>query len=192
MEYRKKTKRGFNLGPNSQKVLILLLGGALLGLNHNPKKYFNIVRGVAHWWKEVDQKALHRAIKSLYNSRLIKTVRNKDGTYTLVLTQKGEEKALRYKIDAIRVAPMEKWDGKWRIVLFDIPEKSRVIRDALRRALIRAGFFEYQKSVFVHPFECQDEVDFVIEFFYARPYTRFIIADSLDNEFHLKKYFKLG
>lgn len=179
------------LRATSQKILILLIGGVLLGLNRRPDKYFKIIKGIHYWMKDVDKKALNRSIKNLYRSRLIKSIRNKDGTFTLILTQEGKRAALTYKAHAIQIKPMEKWDKKWRVVLFDIPEKSRVIRDALRRALIRAGFFEYQKSVFVHPFECRDEIDFIIEFFSAKPYTRYIIADSLDNEFHLKKYFQL-
>ena len=98
---------------------------------------------------------------------------------------------MRYNIEIIKIKDMEKWDKKWRIVLFDVPEKSRVIRDALRRALMKIGFFEYQKSVFIHPFDCRDEIDFMIEFFHARQYARFVIADSLDNELHLIKHFKL-
>ena len=183
--------RGSNLGPVSQKILLLLLGGVVLGLTHRPDQYFKVLKTIVHDWKEIDRENLNRTIKRLYESRLVKTVRNKDGTFTLVLSQEGKERALTYKVKDIRISVMKKWDGRWRIVLFDVPEKSRIIRDALRRALVRAGFFEYQKSVFVHPFECQNEVNFIIEFFHARPYTRFVVAESLDNEFHLKKHFEL-
>lgn len=163
----------------------------MLGLQRRPDNYFKVIKALAHDWKEIDRRALYRSIKKLYSSRLIKTHRNNDGSWTFILTEDGKKKTLTYQIENIKIAPMKKWDGKWRIVLFDVPEKSRFIRDALRRILIRVGFFEYQKSVFVYPFECKDEIDFIIEFFYARPYTRFIVAESLDNEFHLKKHFEL-
>ena len=187
----KKDPRGSGLGPVAQKILLLLLGGLALGLSRNPRNYFKIMGAIAGDWKEIDRENLRRTINRLYESKLIKTARNKDGTFTLTLSREGKEKALTHKAQSIKILPMKKWDRKWRIVLFDIPEKSRIVRDALRRALVRAGFFEYQKSVFVHPFECQNEIDFIIEFFHARPYTRFVIADSLDNEFHLKKHFEL-
>ena len=86
---------------------------------------------------------------------------------------------------------MKKWDRKWRIIIFDIPEKCKKARDALSRSLKNAGFYRLQKSTFIHPFECKDEVDFVIEFFNLRPFVRFIIAEHLDNELHLKHYFNL-
>lgn len=39
------------------------------------------------------------------------------------------------------------WDGKWRIIIFDIPEKNRQIRNLLRYRLKEWGFIKWQKSV---------------------------------------------
>ena len=85
----------------------------------------------------------------------------------------------------------KEWDGKWRLVIFDIPEEIRKGRDALREKLRKLGFYELQKSVFVFPHECKDEVDFVIEFFGLREYVRYGVLESIDNNFHLKKVFNL-
>lgn len=41
------------------------------------------------------------------------------------------------------------WDGKYRIVVFDIPENKRVVRDLFRRRLKNWGFIVWQKSVWV-------------------------------------------
>lgn len=96
-------------------------------------------------------------------------------------------------------APARQWrvlgdiekDGKWRIVVFDIPEKKRHGRDALREKLCELGFYELQKSVLVFPYPCQDELDFLIEYFGLRRYVRVGILETIDNELHLKKYFQL-
>ncbi len=109
----------------------------------------------------------------------------------MVLTEKGNKKALTYNLDKMEIKEPEHWDKKWRMVLFDVPEKTRWIRDAFRHHLNQLGFYEFQKSVFIHPFDCQNEIDYLIEFYNARKFTRFIIADSLDNELHLKSHFKL-
>ena len=77
------------------------------------------------------------------------------------------------------------------MVLFDIPEKRKPAREALRKTLKRLGFYEFQKSVLVHPYECQDELDYVIEFFRLRPYVRTMEVVALDNEPHLKNIFKV-
>ncbi len=179
------------LGQNQKKILLLLLGGLVLGLSTNPKTSFGILKSIQKEWKEIDKEMLKKAIKSLYQSKLIKEKENADGTITLVLTDKGKERALTYNLDNIEIKKPNQWDKKWRVVLFDIPEKIKKAREAIRRHLKNLGFYEFQKSVFVHPYDCKDEIDYLIEFYDLRRFVRFIIADSLDNELHLKNYFKL-
>ncbi|MBI4008672.1 transcriptional regulator PaaX, partial [Candidatus Roizmanbacteria bacterium] len=43
----------------------------------------------------------------------------------------------------------EKWDGKWRIVIFDIPEVNKRIRQVLRETLKVLEFWPLQKSVWI-------------------------------------------
>lgn len=178
-------------GPTAQKVLLILAGGLALGLSGSPRRYFHILDIIKSEWNHIDQRALHYAIKNLYKSRMITACDNPDGTTTILLTEKGKAKALTYKIDEIKIPPMKIWDGRWRIIIFDIPEHMKKARDALARTLKGAGFHQLQKSVFIHPWECKNEIDFIIEFFLVRPYIRFILAEDLDNVLHLKKLFKL-
>lgn len=179
------------IGPTAQKVVLLLWGGLALGLTHSPRQYFKIIRMIGKEWNTIERRALYNAIKSLYRSRLIDAEDNSNSTTTLILTERGKKKALTYQIDEIKIPPMKRWDHKWRMVLFDIPEHAKKARDALARALKSAGFIKFQKSVFIHPFECKNEVDFIIEFFNVRPYVRFITATEIDNELHLKNQFNL-
>ncbi len=184
-------KQYFRLGPNQQKILLLLASGLALGLAGTPGSYFKIIRGASKEWQVINDISLKRAIRSLYRSKLIKEYDNSDGSTTMILTEKGKEKALTFDIDNIIVKKPKYWDGKWRVVLFDIPEKRKPAREALRKTLKRLGFYEFQKSVLVHPYECQDELDYVIEFFHLRPYVRTMRVVALDNEAHLKNIFKV-
>ena len=188
---RQEGQKFIQLKPTTQKVLVLLLGGLALGLSSSPKQYFRVLKAIAKDWKTINRYALHRAIKRLYRSRLIDARDNPDGTTTLFLTKKGKNIALKYNIDNIKIAPMKKWDGKWRLALFDIPERHKKARNALSLTLKKIGCLQFQKSVFVHPFECSNEIDFIIEFFSLRSYVRFILAEHIDNELHLKKHFSL-
>lgn len=180
------------LGTIQQKTLLLLQGGLILGLSCSPKISFKILEGVAKEWKDIEKRALKRAIKSLYESKMIemKYDKKKDAV-AVVLTDKGKKKALTYDLDKMEIKKPQKWDRKWRIVLFDIPESNKKERDGLRYRLKRLGFFEYQKSVFVHPYDCKNEIDYIVEFWFIRKFVRFIIADFLDNELHLKHHFGL-
>jgi len=173
-----------------QKVLLLLFGGIAFGYSYTPNRQWRILKEVAQAWKEINEKKLRKEIKELYRSKLVTKKENPDGSYAVVLTEKGKLRVLTYHFKKMRIEN-KKWDGKWRMVVFDIPEKKRKGRDALRGELKKIGFYELQKSVFVFPYECQDEIDFVIEFFDLRKYVRFGILKSIDNELHLKKIFKL-
>lgn len=179
------------LGSTQKKIILLIFGGIALGLSASPKRSFQILKGLQKEWQWINRQNLKRAIKKLYESKLIKEKENSDGTITLVLTEKGKEKALTYNIEEMEIKEPKQWDKKWRIVLFDIPERARQIRDAFRHHLKQLGFYEFQKSVFVHPYDCLDEIEYLIEFYDARRFIRFIIAEHLDNELHLKNHFRL-
>ncbi|MEK7121329.1 MAG: hypothetical protein AAB857_01325 [Patescibacteria group bacterium] len=187
----KKGNKINRLGPNQQKVLLLLFGGIGLSVARSPNQYFKVFKEVKKEWQKINDRALNNAIRDLYRSKLIKERENSDGSLTMVLTDKGKKKAITFNIDNMEIKKPKKWDKKWRLVLFDIPEKHKPAREALRDALKRLSFHEYQKSVFIHPYECQKEIDFVIEYFDIRPFVRIIISVSLDNELHFRKLFGL-
>ncbi|OGZ18254.1 MAG: CRISPR-associated endonuclease Cas2 [Candidatus Nealsonbacteria bacterium RBG_13_37_56] len=173
-----------------KKILLLLFGGLAFGYSITPNRQWKILKQVSREWKNINKENLRQQIKELYRSKVIKRKENPDGSYTIILTEKGRLKVLTYYFEKIKIEG-GKWDGKWRLVIFDIPEKKRRGRDALRDKIREVGFYELQKSVFVFPYECKDEIDFIIEFFDLRKYVRFGILDSIDNELHLKKIFKL-
>lgn len=180
------------VGVNQRKILLLLEAGAALALSGSPRTSFRILEQVSREWRRIDAEALRDSIRRLYQSRLIDTRDHPDGRTTIVLSQEGKEKCLTYKLDELGVARPKSWDKKWRIIVSDIPEKRRRARDALREHLRQLGCYEFQKSVFVHPFDCRDEIDFLIEFYQLRPFVRFIIAEDIDNALHLKQEFGLS
>ena len=142
-------------------------------------------------WKEINKASLNRAIQSLYESKLVSTKDNRDGTLTLVLSKEGERLALTYDIENMEIKHPRNWDGKWRIVMFDVPEKIKKVRDALRMHFKNMGFYEFQKSVFVHPYPCAKEIEYIMEFYQARKFVRFIVATGIDNALEIKRHFHL-
>lgn len=175
-----------------KKVLLLLYGGLALGLARTPDQYFRIVREIHKEWQGIDRNSLNRAIRSLYESKLVSTKDNCDGTLTLVLSKEGKQLALTYNLDNIAIKTPAEWDKKWRIVMFDVPERVRRVRDALRIHFKTMGFYEFQKSVFVHPYPCAKEIEYIMEFYQARKFVRFIVATDIDNALELKRHFKLS
>ena len=78
------------------------------------------------------------------------------------------------------------------MVSFDIPEKYRQGRDALRNKLKKIGFRELQKSVFVAPYNCKEEILLLVKYFELEKYVRFGILEYIDNEDYFKKIYKIS
>lgn len=186
-----KIRRNPKRGALQKKTLLLLYSGLALGLTRNPNQYFRVVRELGKEWQKIDRDSLNRAIRSLYESKLVTTKDNHDGTLTLLLSKMGEHVALTYDIDNMEIKSPAHWDGKWRMVMFDVPEPQKRTRNALRTHFKNVGFYEFQKSVFVHPYPCEKEIEYLIEFYHVRKYVRFIVATDIDNALELKRYFKL-
>ena len=179
------------IGNIKKKVLLLLLAGLALGLTRSPKKHWWILKQIPKEWRKENRQALERAINSLYISHLIQEKQNRDGTTTLVLSENGKHKTLRFNIDKMEIKKPAVWDKKWRIVMFDVPEKLKRLRDSLRLHFQEIGLIELQKSVLVFPYPCNKEIEFILEFYNARKHVRFILAEKIDNQLHLMKKFNL-
>lgn len=187
----KSRKQQTKLGSVQKKILLLLLGGFALGSVRSPKQQWKIAKGIIESWKDITRQAAERAIESLYESRLLEARENPDGTHTLTLSENGKKRALTYHLLYMKIKPSAVWDKKWRIILYDIPEDEREARNAFREHLKRLGFRKLQQSAGVTPFECRDEIEFVIELLDIRKYVRYIVGDYIDNEAYWKHVFKL-
>lgn len=179
------------LGSLQKKFLILLFGHLSLGLCYTRGQRSAVLREMDKEWEKVDEESLRQAIQNLYKNRLLDIKETDGGKVKIVLNKNGEKKALEYQLEKMEIKKPLKWDGKWRMVLFDIPHSKRKVRDALRFHLKRLGFFQYQKSVFVCPYQCADEIDFIIEFYQIRPNVRQLVISEIDNDLHLRKIFKI-
>lgn len=141
--------------------------------------------------KEIKRRRLHILVREFYNDRLVSYKENNEGLVEIILTKDGEKRALRFKLDDLKIKKPKKWDNQWRIVIFDIPNKLKKAREAIRKKLKELGFIKLQESVFVFPYECEDEINFVVEVFQIRPFIRFIRANSITNEEQLMINFGL-
>lgn len=180
------------LGPTAKKILLLLEGGLTLSLTNRPDAHFRIIKGIAKEWQNINREVLYRNIKKLYQSQLIDYKENQDGTVGLTLAKEGKNKVLRYNLDKLTIKKPTKWDKLWRLVIFDIPEDFKSARDAFASKLTEIDFYPLQKSVFIYPYDCKDEIDFLIEVFDLRPFVRFMVVKEIDIALHLKTKFKLN
>ncbi len=190
-EAKDKKFRKIKLGSLGKQILVLLLNGVILWLTRGPKRQSYILQNIPKELKKTKEVYLNRAIKRLYQSKLIDYKENEDGTISIIISEEGKKKILMYKMENLKLKRQDKWDGYWRIIIFDIPEELQYIRRIFCRKLKEIGMYQLQKSVYIYPFECKDELDFIIEYFNLRPYVRFGLLQEIDNELHLRKIFDL-
>ena len=138
-----------------------------------------------------DQKKFNRAITYLKNQRLIKIIPNQGDKTSLRLLPKGERRYYIQLLDKMSLEKSKKWDGYWRIIIFDIPEKFKIAREAIRQKLQKLGFYQLQKSVFVIPYSCEKEINLISELFGLEKQIRIIRADYFQGEQEVKKFFGL-
>lgn len=137
-----------------------------------------------------DKTKIKRSIARLEDEGLIRS-KLVDGEEQYILTETGRVRAMRYQLYSMKIKEQPKWDGLWRIVMFDIPESKRTARLAINLALKKLGCVQYQKSVFITPYPCTKEIDFAGSCFGARGHIKIITAKEIENEATIKKVFRI-
>lgn len=135
--------------------------------------------------------SLCKSISRLKKNRLVE-IKEKDNQQILVLTEKGKRRILQYDLENITIKKPKKWDSLWHVVIFDIPENQKQGREALRNRLKAMGFYQLQKSCFIHPYECKNEIAFVSEIFQIAPHVNLLIVKHFEGVEELKQYFALN
>jgi DNA-binding transcriptional regulator PaaX len=179
------------LGRIQKEIICGIYAGLTFQFTRSAGQNVRLISKLVAQWEDEERRSLDRAIASLYETRLVAERVNEDGSYTLILSKEGSEYALTSNLENMEIERPMQWDEKWRVVLADIPEKRKGVRDALRSHLKQLQFVEFQKSVWVHAYDCQTQIDFLIEFYNIRRYVRFGVMGELDNDLHLRKQFDL-
>ena len=86
----------------------------------------------------------------------------------------------------------KKWDGKWRVLIFDIPETRRFDRTNIRQALISIGFMRLQDSVWIYPYSCENIISLLKAETETGENVLYMIVEALENDEEVKKYFGLN
>ena len=130
----------------------------------------------------------YRAIMYRLEKRgLLKFIKYKDSRF-VQLTAKGQLEALFIKA---KLPFREKWDGKWRLIVFDIPEEARLRRDQFRKLLKINQFKKLQQSVFISPYPLSREAIEYLEQSKLIENIRIMRVDEMDNDAELRQSFGL-
>lgn len=110
----------------------------------------------------------------------------------LMLTKKGREKLNVLNFQTLQVERQNRWDGRWWVVLADVPKESRRQEDLLRAKLKEMGFYPFQRSVWIYPHNPRTEVGIVSKFYQIKQFVTTMGVDKLEkpDEAVLLEFFK--
>ena len=135
---------------------------------------------------------INRALGGLKRRGYIQYQHTRQGEQIVRLTATGIQQVAKLHLADIQIPVPKHWDGKWRLVLFDIPHAERNARTAVRRKLQELGFYQVQKSVYVHPFECYSSIKSVQDFYHVQPYLYYAVVDRLEGDKRYRYHFNLS
>lgn len=176
-------------------VLIILKTIAAVGLLSMAIVAPNALQALDIFYKKDKRKYnkasyIKRSLIRLKDSGMIEFV-DKNEKKFIRLTQKGKYKLLKYQMGELKIKKPRIWDKKWRIIIFDIKETKKNIRNIIRRELVNLGFVRLQDSVWVFPYECEEIIIMLKSSFRIGKDVLYITAENIENDKWLKKEFNL-
>jgi phenylacetic acid degradation operon negative regulatory protein len=169
------------LTKTSKFLIFLLAAGEALSYGvGTPRGIFQAWEGRDHTFRNI--------LYNLHKRGVIKII-DKNNQRFVKLTKKGQMEALFTKAQ-IHKKPL-RWDGKWRILVFDIPEESHDKRNKLRALLKKNGFIKLQVSVYISPYPLhRDAINYLVKSGLIE-YIRIAKIEEMDNDSDLRKKFGL-
>lgn len=117
------------------------------------------------------------------------------GKKRLRLTEAGRRALQRAELEAmLENAPprRRRWDKRWRLIVFDIPERRRAIRNKLRLMVRAFGFLRVQDSVWVYPYDCEELVVLLKADLRLGKDVLYAIVEKIENDGWIRKHFDLS
>ncbi|MDO8624117.1 MAG: CRISPR-associated endonuclease Cas2 [bacterium] len=129
------------------------------------------------------------ALGRLATKGLIVFVEERGKRYARI-TEKGT-RMLQMEIQRGGTTKKRRWDRRWRVVIFDIPERRKSVRSRLRRFMDEYGFVRLQDSVWVYPYDCEDLIALAKTEFRLGADVLYMVVERLERDKHLREHFSL-
>lgn len=173
---------------------IMLLGGGFMVPGASRFMYSRIAKRLAGTDSPAEQAIKARRLKELASRRLISV--KPVGAHKVEVTLTGEGKKLvkLYQFDDLKLPKLSKWDKKWRVITYDIPVRQRKASLALSAKFHKLGMFRIQKSIWVYPYDCKDDIDAICAIFDINPdnHVLYLVSDKIPREADARKHFDLA
>lgn len=175
-----------------EKVLLLLASGVALTsavlMPGTGKLLRKTGRRSENEWKEFNANYLKRTIKDLQKKKIVE-VYEANGISEVKLTEAGKTRILKFGLQNLTIMKPAKWDGRFRMVFYDVYSTKSAIRDKFRHALLNSGFYKLQESVYIHAYPCEREIEFLRNYLGISGEVRIILAERIENDKEFRQFF---
>ena len=132
---------------------------------------------------------LSRSLNDLEKGGYLERLEGEQSDF-LRLTPKGRQRTNNFKLESKNSLVSPKWDGKWRIVLLDLPESRKDERESLRYLLKKAGFVCLKNSAWISPYPFEFLFENIKKDLGLTTELMIIVSDEID-ETTRKEIFKM-
>lgn len=182
-------KRERRIGAFQQAMLYAALGGVMIATGAVPdfskiiKYYMGAKKGARFNYQA-------KTVLGRLATRGLITFEDRSGRRYARITERGRQ-VLELETRKVVDVKKKKWDRRWRVVIFDIPERRRGVRVRLRRFMEEYGFIRLQNSVWIYPYDCEDLIALAKANLRVGADVLYMIVERLERDRHLREHFAL-
>ncbi len=185
-----ETKLG--IGLSSKEILHFLAAAGAVGIVLAfPPALSGVAAMVKLGMRDYRCWGVRRQLVRLKKQKYVKVRELSDGRTSVTITKNGMTRALTYQLRSLTIQKLKKWDKKWRVVIFDVPEKMKHLRDRFRQGIVQFGLCQLQESIYVSPYPCFDEIEFLRELVGVSVSVRYMLAVQIEDDERIRGFFGL-
>ena len=188
-DLERSARKERRLGAFQQAILYAAVGGVMVAIGAVPD-FSKIIKYYIKGKKNPRFNYHAKTVLGNLARRGFVMFEERDGRRYARITEKGK-RVLQLETQKAEHLKKRKWDRRWRVVTFDIPEKRRGVRSRLRYFMEEYGFVRLQNSVWTYPYDCEDLVALVKADLRIGTSVLYLIVERLENDKHLREHFKL-
>lgn len=176
--------------PRAKDVLTLLgvsgVVAASILIPGLPKVISPFLKSHYKKWGHFNRRRLRAEIYRLQSIGVVERIED-DGEVLFRLTEKGKHKLFKYHL--AELALKKRGDGKWRLVIYDIPAPMKKASDSFRIFLRKLEFLQIQRSVYLTPYPCNEEIEFLKHLYHIEKYVTILTISKIEGEEAYRRYF---
>src|SRR3989344_6309021 len=204
MAYKPRTDNKLpntKIDPKVKDVLLILAGGTFIAASlifpglpiiaKEALKLYNSHQKEKRQkeWNKFNLWRLRQVIKRLEKQKFVEIV-SINGETVVRISNRGKQKVLKYNLEKMQL-DQTGWDGKWRIITYDIATGKKWQRELFRQTLNRMNFLKLQRSVYLTPFKCTSEIEYLRQICDVGDEVVLLTVLGIEKEQAYRQYFGL-